>query len=287
MDQAEKLRRLMGKREKEKKPFRVITVASGKGGVGKTNFVINLAVSFQKKGHRVAILDADFGMANVDILFGIRAKYSIYDILHNNKSIEEVSAILDNGVKVIPGGSGISDLVDIDIDIEKREKLLSELSKINNIDLLLIDTGAGLSPVVLNFSRVADEVIVVTNSEPTSLTDAYGLIKILITENINNNIRLVINRVKNAGEAQNTFVKLSKAIEVFLKTNIKYLGFIIDDEKVGQAVRQQTPFIEIYPKTGASQCISKITSDLLGEETKSSSTSIKEYFSKLIKIMGR
>ncbi|MDF2673285.1 MAG: MinD/ParA family protein [Clostridiales bacterium] len=287
MDQAEKLRRLMEKKDAEKKPFRVITVASGKGGVGKTNFTINLAVSFQKRGLRVAILDADFGMANVDILFGIRAKYSIYDILHNNKSMEEVSAILDNGIKIIPGGSGISDLVDIDIDIEKREKLLSELSKINNIDLLLIDTGAGLSPVVLNFSRVADEVIIVTNSEPTSLTDAYGLIKVLITENINNNIRLVINRVKNVREAQETFNKLSKAIAVFLKTNIKYLGFIIDDEKVGQAVRQQIPFTEIYPKSGASQCISKISSELLGTETKSSSTSIKEYFSKLIKIMGR
>lgn len=285
MDQAEKLRRLMGKKVETKKPFRVITVASGKGGVGKTNFVINLAVSFQKKGLRVAILDADFGMANVDIMFGMRTKYSIYDILYNNKSMEEVSTILANGIKIIPGGSGIRELVEI--DNEKRQKLLNEFSKIDNIDLLLIDTGAGLSPVVLNFAEVADEVIIVTNSEPTSLTDAYGLIKVLITENISNNIKLVINRAKNIKEAQDTFIKLSKTIEIFLNKNIKYLGYIIDDDKVGQAVRQQKPFTEIYPRTGASLCINKISSELLGSETKSSNTSIKEYFNKLIKIMGR
>jgi flagellar biosynthesis protein FlhG len=285
MDQADKLRRLMGKKSVIKKPFRVITIASGKGGVGKTNFVINLAVSFQKKGLRVAILDADFGMANVDILFGMRTKYSIYDILYNNKSMEEVSTILANGIKIIPGGSGIRELVEI--DNKKRQKLLTEFSKIDNIDLLLIDTGAGLSPVVLNFAEVADEVIIVTNSEPTSLTDAYGLIKVLINENISNSIKLVINRAKNIKEAQDTFIKLSKTIEIFLNKNIKYLGYIIDDEKVGQAVRQQKPFTEIYPRTGASLCINKISSELLGSETKSSSSSIKEYFNKLIKIMGR
>jgi flagellar biosynthesis protein FlhG len=224
-------------------------------------------------------------MANVDIMFGMRTKYSIYDILYNNKSIEEVSTILANGIKIIPGGSGIRELVEI--NNEKRQKLLNEFSKIDNIDLLLIDTGAGLSPVVLNFAEVADEVIVVTNSEPTSLTDAYGLIKVLINKNINTNIKLVINRAKNIKEAQETFLKLAKTIEVFLNKNIKYLGYIIEDEKVGQAVRQQKPFIEIYPKTGASLCINKISSELLGSETQSSSTSIKEYFNKLIKIMGR
>lgn len=285
MDQAEKLRRLMGMKAQINKPFKVITVASGKGGVGKTNFVVNLAVMIQKKGYKVAILDADFGMANVDILFGIRTHYSIYDILYSGKSIEEVSAVMDNGIKVIPGGSGISELTDI--DIEKRQKLLDEFSKINNVDLLLIDTGAGVSPVVLNFTAVADEVIIVTNSEPTSLTDAYGLIKVLISQNINNNINLVINRARNIKDAQETFKKLSKTIEVFLNKDINYLGYIIDDEKVGQAVLQQKPFTELYPKAGASLCINKISSELLGSEVKNNNTSIKEYFSKLIKIMGR
>ncbi len=285
MDQAEKLRRLMGKRFPENKPFKVITVASGKGGVGKTNFVINLAVMLQKRGLRVAILDADFGMANVDILFGLRTKYSVYDILYSGKRLEEVSAVMENGIKLIPGGSGISELGEI--DAVKRQRLLNELSKIDNIDMLLIDTGAGLSPVVLNFTQVADEVIIITNSEPTSLTDAYGLIKVLISENINNNINLVINRAMNARDAQETFIKLSKTIEVFLSKSIKYLGFIIDDEKVGQAVRQQKPFTEVYPKTGAALCMDKISSELIGSKIKASNTSIKEYFSRLIKIMGR
>lgn len=285
MDQAEKLRKLMGMKVDIKKPFKVITIASGKGGVGKTNFVINLAVTLQNRGQRVAILDADFGMANVDILFGIKTQYSIYDILYNDRSIEEVSAIMDNGIKLIPGGSGIRELGDI--DNEKRQKLLDEFSKINNIDLLLIDTGAGLSPVVLNFAEVADEIIVVTNSEPTSLTDAYGLIKILISQHINNNINLVINRARNIKDARETFIKLSKTIEIFLNKSIKYLGYIIDDEKVGQAVRQQKPFTVVYPKTGASLCINQIASELLGSDAKSTNNSIKEYFTKLIKIMGR
>lgn len=285
MDQAEKLRRLMGKGLQAKRPFKVITVASGKGGVGKTNFVINLAVMLQKKGLKVAILDADFGMANVDILFGLRTKYNIYDILYNGKSIEEVSAVMENGIKLIPGGSGISELGDM--NMEKRQRLLNEFSKIDNIDLLLIDTGAGLSPVVLNFTQVADEVIIVTNSEPTSLTDAYGLIKVLISENINKNINLVINRAMHARDAQETFIKLSKTIEIFLNKSIKYLGFIIDDEKVGQAVRQQRPFTEIYPKAAATQCLDRISSELMGSKTQASNTSIKEYFNRLIKIMGR
>lgn len=285
MDQAENLRKLMNSKVQNKRPFRVITVASGKGGVGKTNFVINLAVSFQRKGLRVAILDADFGMADVDILFGMRTKYSIYDILYNDKSIEEVSVIMNNGIKIIPGGSGIGELAEI--DSEKRQKLLNELSRINNIDLLLVDTGAGMSPVVLNFSEIADDVIIITNSEPTSLTDAYGLIKVLISNNINKNIKMVINRAKNIIEAKDTFNRLSRTIEIFLHNGIEYLGYIVDDVKVGQAVNYQKPFIEIYPKTGASLCINKISSELLGSQVKPSNNSIKEYFYKLFKIMGR
>lgn len=284
MDQAEKLRKLMGKKS-EKKPFRVITVASGKGGVGKTNFVINLAINMQRRGLRVAILDADFGMANVDIMFGVRTKYSIYDILYNDRSIEDVSVIMSNGIKLFPGGSGLSEMVELD-EI-KRKKLVTEFSKLDNIDILLIDTGAGISSSVLNFSEFADEVIIVTNSEPTSITDAYGLIKVLITNNINTNIKIIINRVKSIKEAQETYTKLSKAIKAFLNKSILYLGYINDDVKVGQAVKLQKPFTEVYPNTGASLCINKISSELLGSASTSSNTSIKEYFNKLINIMGR
>lgn len=285
MDQAERLRRLMNSKPGATRAFRVITVSSGKGGVGKTNFVINLALALQKKGFKVAILDADFGMANVDILFGVRSDYSIYDILYKDKKLEDIIVEVNEGIKIIPGGSGIKELCEI--NEAKRNRLLTELSKIQNIDFLLVDTSAGLSKVVLNFIGVADDVIVITNPEPTALTDAYGLIKVVVKSNASSNINIIINRAKNIVEAKDTFEKIFKTIEIFLNKKVKYLGFIKEDLKVGQAVREQKPFYEIYPNSEASLCINKISSELLGVEVKTENHSIKEYFNKLIRIMGR
>jgi flagellar biosynthesis protein FlhG len=286
MDQASKLRQLVStKNVSEKNKFRVITVSSGKGGVGKTNFVTNLAMSLNKRGIRVGILDADFGMANVDIIFGIKTRYSIYDMLYKGKSIDEVTAVTSEGIKIIPGGSGINELSEL--DEEKQKKLIEEFSKIENIDILLVDTGAGISKTVLNFVEIADDVIVLTNAEPTSLTDAYGLIKVIIKKNINSNINLVINRVRNIKEARETFEKLSKTVETFLSSKIKYLGFIAEDSKVGQSVREQKPFYMLYPKCEASICIQRVTSEILGEYNTPKNESIKDYFGKLLRVMGR
>lgn len=286
MDQASRLRQLVStKVVNEKNKFRVITVSSGKGGVGKTNFVTNLAMSLNKRGVRVGILDADFGMANVDIIFGIKTRYSIYDMLYNNKTIDEVTALTSEGIKIIPGGSGINELSEL--DEEKQKKLLGEFSKIQNIDILLVDTGAGLSKTVLNFIEIADEVIVITNAEPTSLTDAYGLIKVIIKKNLNKNINVVINRVRNIKEARETFEKLSKTVETFLSSKVKYLGFVAEDSKVGQSVREQKPFYTLYPKSEASICIQRVTSEILGEYDTSKNESIKDYIGKLLKVMRR
>jgi flagellar biosynthesis protein FlhG len=283
MDQAEKLRELVRQRSKYiTKPFRVITVASGKGGVGKTNFVLNLAVVLQRLGFKITILDADFGMANIDILWGIKTSYSIYDILYNNKSIEDVIVTINDNIRLIPGGSGIRELSEIDAD--KRTKLSNELSKIQNTDILLVDTGAGLSNTVLNFVEVSDDVIVITNPEPTALTDAYGLMKVIINNNINNNLNLVINRVKNQDEAKDIFEKISSTIKIFLDSEINYLGYIYEDSKVGQAVREQRPFTLAYPNSQASSCVNQISSRLLGTKERPRNNSIKDYFMKLIKM---
>jgi flagellar biosynthesis protein FlhG len=286
MDQASKLRQLVNvKNNSEAHRFRVITVSSGKGGVGKTNFVTNLAMALNRRGMRVAILDADFGMANVDILFGIKSRYSIYDILYGDKNIDDVAVTTSEGIKIIPGGSGINELSEID-EI-KRQKLLDEFSKIENIDILLVDTGAGLSKTVLNFIEIADDVIIITNSEPTALTDAYGLIKVIIKKSINSNINVVINRVKNIKEAKETFEKLSKTVETFLNKKIKYLGFVTDDSKVSQAVKEQKPFYSMFPKSEASLCMQRISSEILGENQDFKSESIKEYINKLLRVMRR
>lgn len=286
MDQAEKLRRIMyEKKQTDSRPFRVITVSSGKGGVGKTNFAVNLAVALQKRGQRVAILDADFGMADVDILFGIKTRNTIYDLLYNDKSIEEIAASTPEGIKIIPGGSGILELSEI--DEEKRNKLLSEFSKIKNIDILLVDTGAGISRIMLNFIEASDDAIIITNSEPTSLTDAYGLIKVILKNNVKSNMSLIINRVRNVKEAKETFDKISNTVEIFLNESINYLGFILEDTKVGQAVREQQPLLNMYPKSEAGICIQNIASKLLGEYKESKSNSVKEYFNKLLRVMRR
>lgn len=286
MDQAEKLRQLINNRKNAlKNRFRVITVSSGKGGVGKTNFVINLAIALRSKGHRVAILDADFGMANVDILFGIKSRYSIYDILYNDKTINDITTVTKEGIKIIPGGSGIKELSEI--EESKRQKLIMELSKLQDIDILLVDTGAGMSNTVLNFVEVADDVIVITNSEPTALTDAYGLIKVIFNNKINNNISLVVNRVINTKEASETYEKLSRTIETFLDKDIKYLGYVVEDSRVGHAVKQQIPFYISYPRSEASLCMNRISQQILGENVQLKNTSIKDYFNKLLWIMRR
>lgn len=287
MDQAERLRKIMEnkKKKKDKCSFRVITVSSGKGGVGKTNFVGNLAVVLQKRGFKVAILDGDLGMANVNILFGINTRHSVYDLLYEGKSIDEIIISTNDGIKIIPGGSGILELTEI--DELKRERLLEEFSKIKDIDILLIDNSAGVSKLMLNLIEIADDLIVITNPEPTSITDAYSLIKVIINQGINKKISIVINRAKDILEARETYEKISKAVNFFLNKEISYLGFISEDSKVRKAVKEQQPFISIYPKSEASICLNGIASNLIGENVESKNLSFKDYINKLVRIMGR
>lgn len=289
MDQAQKLRQLVEKKKQElkKQRFKVITVSSGKGGVGKTSFVVNFATALSKRGLKVCILDADFGMANVDIMFGCMSKFSIIDVLEGTKSIDEIILKTVEGVEIIPGGSGLSKIFTIDED--KKSELLSQFEKLSDYDILIIDTGAGASENVLKFIEIADEVIIITNSEPTALTDAYSLIKIIHLNSLNSNINVVINRAKNIQEAEETYNKISYTVKTFIGKNIDFLGFIVEDLRIGQAIKKQIPYILEHPNTEFSLCINRIVSKLLGaeESNKSKYNSFKEYISKLFKVVGR
>ncbi|CDF58004.1 MinD/ParA family protein [Thermobrachium celere] len=287
MDQAQKLRQLVERKRQDllKPKFKVITISSGKGGVGKTSFVVNLATSLAKRGLKVGILDADFGMANVDIMFGCLSKNNIFDVFSGNKTLREIIIRTEDGIEIIPGGSGLNKIYNI--DEEKKQQLIHQFYEFSNYDLLLIDTGAGASDNVLNFIEIADDVIIITNSEPTSLTDAYSLIKLIYINNLNSNINVVVNRVKNRNEAEETFNKIKYTVNNFLQKDIKYLGYITEDLRIGQAIKKQTPYVKEYPNSEFSLCINKIASNLLGIQHKNKYSSFLDYLNKFLKVVGK
>jgi len=274
MDQAEGLRMLMKKnhdetetsspssgREKETPLVRcpkVIAVTSGKGGVGKTNVVANLALAFTQSGEKVLVLDADLGLANIDVLLGLTPQYTIQHLFNGERSLPEILTKGPGGMSIMPASSGILDLVNL--DESQKIFLLNEMDHIGeNIDILLIDTGAGISSNVLYFNMAAQDLIVIATPEPTSITDAYALIKVLSTKFNKKNFMMVINLVANGEEAKEVFRKISKVTERFLESlSIDYLGFIPFDEKLPLAVKHQRPVLEVYPKAPSSKSFTEL-----------------------------
>ncbi|MGQ9646416.1 MAG: MinD/ParA family protein [Thermodesulfobacteriota bacterium] len=232
---------------------RVISVTSGKGGVGKTNVVANLAYAFSRMGRKVLVLDADLGLANIDVLLGLTPQFTIEHFLRGEKSLSEILTKGPGGMSVLPASSGVYELV----NLNETEKLflLNEVDLIaDQIDLLLIDTGAGISSNVLYFNMAAQESIVIATPEPTSITDAYALIKVLSTRFNKKEFMILINLVQNAQEAREVFQKISWAADHFLESlSIDYLGFLPYDEKLLFAVRNQRPVLEIYPRAPSSR----------------------------------
>lgn len=238
-----------------------MAITSGKGGVGKTNISANLAYSLSRSGRRVLVLDADMGLANLDLILGLAPQFNINHVLRGEKSLSEVMVPGPDNVKILPSASGIASLA----DLSKGQKLylFNELNGLNEeFDFMLIDTAAGISANVMFFNMAAKEIIVVVSPEPTSLTDAYALIKLLYQGHDEKRIMLIVNMAGDAGEAQQVYKKINRATEHFLDLKVEYLGHILNDEKVGEAVRRQKPFAEIYPQTRASQCINSIARKL-------------------------
>lgn len=261
---------------------KVITVASGKGGVGKTNFTLNLGIALAEFGQRVLILDADLGLANIDVILGASPKYNLLHVINEEKDITDVIMEGPNGIKIIPGGSGIYELADL--KEWQLERFLIKLSALeNDSDFLLIDTGAGISKNVLNFTLAADEIFIVTTPEPTSITDAYGLIKTLNKHKFQGDIKLIVNKAVSYEEAEITGKKLQIVVNQFLKNcKLEILGYVLEDKAVSLAVKKQKPFLLDSPTSKASDDIYSLASQICNRVNETEEANgLKSYFHKI------
>jgi len=276
MDQASNLRRIVKKESGKVHKLRVnngpypkinspivFTVTSGKGGVGKTNIVGNLAITYQRMKKRVLIFDADLGLANIDIIFGINPKYTIEDVIKGEKELSQIIANGPEGVSIIPASSGVQELSHLTEG--HKINLLNEFDLLNNMfDILLIDTGAGISSNVIYFNLAAQERIVVVTPEATSITDAYALIKVMFKQHGIKNFILLMNMVKSEKEALSVYRHLSKVVEKFMGSiSIDYAGYIPYDKHLHESVNRREPVTCCYPRSSSSQSFRKLAEYLL------------------------
>jgi len=298
MDQAHKLRqavsnmrkkesadRLEDQSNRKNKVAKVITVTSGKGGVGKTNITVNLAVALSKMGLKVVVIDADFGLANIDVLLGIISEFTLLDVINGEKSILEVLCDGPENIKFISGGSGVEELVRLDKkQLDKFVENIGLLDKL--VDIILIDTGAGISDSVMSFVMAADEILLVTTPEPTSIMDAYALIKMVSNRDKNKNIRIIANRVETPGEAEDIINKLCTVAYNFLSLKLSSLGYVLRDDMVVKAVKMQQPFLLKYPRCQAARQIEDISrkiADIVEYTVQKDDIGIKGFINRLIK----
>jgi len=268
-DQAERLRLIMKEKNgraaaaHEHRP-RIITISSGKGGVGKTNIAINLAIAFVEIGKKVVVMDADLGLANVNVILGIIPKFNLYHVIKKQKKIRDIIVDTQYGIQIIAGASGFSQLADLSED--ERAAFVEGLKDLAYADIIFIDTAAGVSQNVLTFLRGADDAIIVTTPEPTAITDAYGIIKSISTEVNGPNIKLVVNRVKTVMEGKKVADRVISIAGQFLNIKVNNLGFIFEDSVVQRAVVKQDPFMRSAPNSKASQSIKHLMSRLANIE---------------------
>lgn len=243
--------------------IRVISVTSGKGGVGKTSVVANLALALSRMGQRVLVLDADLGLANLDVMLGLNPRYTIDHLLRGERSLEEILIEGPGGFKLLPAASGIPELTEL--DNTQRLLLLDELDALKDrFDVLLIDTGAGISSNVMYFNYAAmDKVVLITN-EPTSLTDAYALIKVLTSRYKQKRFKVLVNVARNGHEAERIYRHLSLVVDQFLGSpSLDYLGWIPYDKQMPAAIRKQKTVLECFPDAPSSGRILKVADVLM------------------------
>ncbi|HUU40562.1 MAG TPA: MinD/ParA family protein [Desulfatiglandales bacterium] len=297
MDQATQLRNMMKKEtdrvyniKKESRDGsiygntpKVIAITSGKGGVGKTNVVGNLSIALQRMGKRVLIFDADLGLANIDIIFGLNPKYSIDDVIKGEKELSQIIVRGPEGIAIIPASSGVQELAHLTEG--QKINLLNEFDILNNLfDILLIDTAAGISSNVIYFNLAAEERIIVATPEPTSITDAYALIKILFCQHGTKHFFLLINMVRDEKEAKSVYQNLSKVVARFMGgISLDYAGFIPWDSCLQESVSRRKPVVFSHPESSSSSGFIRLADYLLRQtESRPIDGNIKFFWKRLM-----
>ena len=256
-DQASKLRALM----REARHTHTIAVTSGKGGVGKSNVALNLSVLLSAAGNRVALLDADLGLANLDVLVDVPTRVNLAHVVAGQRTLRDVVVDLPCGVQLVPGASGLARMADL--NEFQRTKLVQDLSTLEEEnDIIVVDTGAGIGRNVITFASMADTVLVVTSPEPTSITDAYAVIKVLVRQGFSGRLSLLVNFAADRNEARSAFSRVASVARQFLAAEVFDAGYVLMDPKVPAAVRRRQPWVLAYPHCQASRCLAALASKL-------------------------
>ncbi len=250
---------------------RIVAVTSGKGGVGKTNVVANLALGLSELGKKVVVLDADFGLANIDVLMGLTPRFHLGHVLFGNKTLTEIMVQGPKGIRIIPASSGLQKLSEL--TLQQRTRLVESFADLDqDTDFFIIDTAAGISRNVTHFLLSAQEVIVVCAPEPTAIVDAYAVIKIILAEDRTKDVRVLVNSVERAEEAEEVFYQINSVVKRFLSREIAYTGYIERDTHVPQAVRSQVLVAQRFPESAASRCFRALALRVANEEKSRTST---------------
>lgn len=257
-------------------PIQVLAVTGGKGGVGKTSISVNLSLALAQAGKRVVLLDADLGLANVDILLGVKATRTIADVLSGECTLRDV-LVATHGIKIIPASSGVQSLVNMGAG--QHAGIIHAFSELaDDLDVLVIDTAAGISDSVVSFVRAAQEVLVVLCDEPSSMTDGYALIKLLHRDCQLRDFRIVANMTRTADEGANLFKRFSAVATRFLDVNLRYAGDIPYDENLRKAVQRQRPALEAYPGSRASEAYRRLAREVISWPVRTEASGQMEFF---------
>jgi len=280
IDQATNLRSLVLQRPRAS----VIAVTSGKGGVGKSNVAVNLAVQLASAGKSVVLLDADLGLANADVLCNIDLPFNLAHVIARKKELREVMVKGPGGFKLIGGASGLARMADLSDD--DRQRLVAALAELElQADVILIDTGAGISPNVLSFTRAADHVLVVTTPEPTAITDAYAVVKVISRDGAVHRVSLLVNQVRAPAEAKIVYDRIAKVARQFLNISVFDAGHIPADDNVPLAVRRRVPFSLAFPRSAATQSIAHLAIRL--EQGVATTLQPSGFFQRMTKLFRR
>lgn len=260
--------------------IRTIAVTSGKGGVGKTNIAANLAMIFRRYKKRVLLVDLDLGLANIDILLGLRPEYTLQDVIEGRKQMKDIILHGPDGIQFVPASSGVEELTSLNEN--QKEMLFKGFCGLDEeLDIVIVDTGAGISSNVLSFVLAANEILLITTPEPTAITDAYAMIKALSRKKKDLNIKLMVNLSNSREEAELTMKKIASVTRRFLNINVQYLGYLLQDPNIPIATRRQKSFVKEYPNTKATSCLNNMVASFLNNDDGTQSLGVEDYFRRI------